>query len=306
MAYHVFISYRRDGGDAMARLLYDRLRADHYDPFLDVEQMRSGKFNEQLLERIAECEDFLLVLPPNALERCRDEEDWVRLEIREAIRLNKNIVPFMLRGFEFPSDMPEDIREIRHYQGVAASQDYFDSSMDKLRKLLSYVPRTTAETNESVPKHTIQIGNKVYEVDEGTTRQDIIARNKARRVETGKTVFMGLLIIAAAAAITCGLNLLVRQVTNHVLDLWLFANGEGSVDAYGFDQPAILMLMAAIMLIPCIILFAKGHEIESITLKILAVVLYVLTVLILHLLPKLILGLAIIALVVGLLISVLS
>lgn len=77
MPYHVFISYRRDGGDTMARLLYDRLKADGYAPFLDIEQMRSGKFNEQLYDRIAECEDFLMILSPGALDRCKNEDDWV-------------------------------------------------------------------------------------------------------------------------------------------------------------------------------------------------------------------------------------
>lgn len=154
MPYHVFISYRRDGGDTMARLLYDRLKADGYAPFLDIEQMRSGKFNEQLYDRIAECEDFLMILSPGALDRCKNEDDWVRLELLEALRLKKNIVPFILRDFEFPKPpritlsrkaIPSDILELRYYQGVAASQDYFDSSLERLKKLFRYQPGQTVE-----------------------------------------------------------------------------------------------------------------------------------------------------------------
>ncbi len=142
MGYRVFISYRREGGDDMARLIYERLKQDGYEPFFDVEQMRSGKFNDQLYARIAECEDFVLVLPPHGLERCVAKDDWVRLEIQEALRLKKNIIPFMMRNFEFPAELPSDISEIRDYQGVAASQDYFDSAYDRLKSLISYRPKT--------------------------------------------------------------------------------------------------------------------------------------------------------------------
>lgn len=48
MKYDVFISYRRDGGDILAMLLYNRLKDDGYNPFYDIETLRSGRFNEQL------------------------------------------------------------------------------------------------------------------------------------------------------------------------------------------------------------------------------------------------------------------
>ncbi len=285
MHYHVFISYRRDGGDAMARLLYDRLQADGYCPFLDVEQMRSGKFNDQLLKRIAECDDFVLILPPNGLDRCRNEEDWVRKEIVEALRLGKNIIPFMLRGFSFPTNLPECIKEVKDYQGIPASQDYFDSTMERLKSLLSYHPQQFVAMEDAPQKTTIQIGNKIYEVDEGVTRQDIIEMNKARRVETGKQVLLGLLILTAVAAVTYGLNLLVRNYINQVLDSWLYANSENSVASLEVYHPTLLLFFAAVAFLPCAYLFSKGLEIESITLKILAVILYLLIVLVMHLLP---------------------
>ena len=299
MQYHVFISYRRDGGDAMARLIYDRLQADGYFPFLDVEQMRSGKFNEQLYQRIAECDDFVLILPPNGLDRCHDEEDWVRKEVVEALRLGKNIIPFMLRGFSFPADLPECIKEVKDYQGIPASQDYFDSTMDRLKNLLSYSPPQSVEIEDAPQKNTIQIGNTIYEVDEDVTRQDIIEMNKARRVKIGKQVLLGLLILTAVSAVTYGLNWLVRDYTNQVLDSWLFKNSEDTVASLGIYHPGLLLVCAAFTFLPCIYLFGKGIEIESITLKILAIFLYLLIVLVLHLVPKLLLTVVIIAVVIG-------
>ncbi len=93
MNIQVFISYRRDGGDTLAQLLYDRLTKDGYRVFLDVESLRSGKLNKAIYSKIEECTDFLLILPEHGLDRCKNEDDWVRLEIEYAIKLKKNIIP---------------------------------------------------------------------------------------------------------------------------------------------------------------------------------------------------------------------
>lgn len=79
--YDIFISYRRDGGFEMARLLYDRLQDMGLNVFFDLEELRSGKFNVKLFGAIDDSSNFLLVLPPNSLDRCKNEDDWLRIEI---------------------------------------------------------------------------------------------------------------------------------------------------------------------------------------------------------------------------------
>lgn len=128
----IFISYRRTGGEFIAHLLYERLSQLGYSVFLDIETLRSGRFNEALYDRIEECDDFILILSENALDRCSNSEDWVRLEIESAIQKKKNIVPIMLRGFEFPVDLPDSISEVKYYNGIPASSDTFDSAIQKL------------------------------------------------------------------------------------------------------------------------------------------------------------------------------
>ena len=86
--YDVFISYRRDGGDVTAKHLRDALTERGYRVFLDVESLRNGPFNEALYEVIENTKDFLLILPPNGLDRCVNENDWVRLEIEHAKTFN--------------------------------------------------------------------------------------------------------------------------------------------------------------------------------------------------------------------------
>ena len=108
--------------------------------FLDVESLRSGKFNTQLFSVIEECQDFLLVLSEKALDRCSDPKDWVRLEIEHALKSRKNIVPVLGRGFVFPSNLPF-VDDIEYYQGVSANSEYFDASIDKIESLLVSVPK---------------------------------------------------------------------------------------------------------------------------------------------------------------------
>lgn len=136
--YDVFISYRREGGQDTARIIRDELRAKGFRVFFDVEALRSGKFNEQLLDTIQGCNDFILICSKGALDRCSQPEDWVRQELACALKHNKNVIPVLLRGFEFPSPetLPEDIREVCYCNGLSASHEHFDAFILKLTNFL--------------------------------------------------------------------------------------------------------------------------------------------------------------------------
>ena len=137
MSYQIFISYRREGGEALAYLINERLSAAGYKVFYDMESLTSGKFNTKLLEVIDVCEDILVVLPPRALDRCIDENDWLRLEIIYALKKGKNIIPVMMKGFDWPDTMPEEMLELKNYNGVAVTFDFFDGVMMKIVKYLT-------------------------------------------------------------------------------------------------------------------------------------------------------------------------
>ncbi len=79
--YDVFISYRRDGGEEAARLIRNSLKERGYRVFLDTESLRSGQFDKELYRVIEEAKDVVVILPPNGLDRCSNEGDWLRLEI---------------------------------------------------------------------------------------------------------------------------------------------------------------------------------------------------------------------------------
>ena len=103
----VFISYRREGGEFVAKKLRDTLVKAHYHAFLDIEGLGSGDFNEHLLQAIDSSSDYILVLSKNSLDRCVNGDDWVRREIEYAHSNNKHIVALVNKDFEFPENLPE-------------------------------------------------------------------------------------------------------------------------------------------------------------------------------------------------------
>lgn len=76
----VFVSYRRSNGSQLASLLKVHLQLRGFSVFIDVERLEAGKFDNNLLQSIQKAKHFLLVLTPNALDRCLgdgEQKDWV-------------------------------------------------------------------------------------------------------------------------------------------------------------------------------------------------------------------------------------
>src|SRR3954471_6487109 len=102
MAHDIFISYRRDDGEHLAGRVNDVLKGRGFSVFMDVVDLKNGKFNSALFREIEEIRDMIVILTPNCLERCKNKNDLFRKEIGYAIKCKKNIVPVMARGFEMP------------------------------------------------------------------------------------------------------------------------------------------------------------------------------------------------------------
>lgn len=154
--FQIFISYRRDGGEFLAGRVSDKLTDMGYSVFYDIESMRSGLFNNQIYSAIEQCEDVLLVLPPNALDRCTDENDWVRKEIEYALKNNKNIIPLIMRDFSFPPDLPECIKDVAMCEGVLVDSYYFDAVISRVCTLIKSVPCKAAEKESEDLKNGVR------------------------------------------------------------------------------------------------------------------------------------------------------
>ncbi|XP_052757607.1 NAD(+) hydrolase sarm1 isoform X5 [Galleria mellonella] len=136
----VFVSYRRSNGSQLASLLKVHLQLRGFTVFIDVERLEAGKFDNNLLQSIRQAKHFLLVLTPNALDRCKDDteqKDWVHREIVAALQSQCNIVP-IIDNFEWPNaeELPEDMRAVCHFNGVRWIHDYQDACVEKLESFL--------------------------------------------------------------------------------------------------------------------------------------------------------------------------
>ena len=164
--YNVFISYRREGGYELARLVYEHLTSKGFHPFFDLEELSSGQLNHKLYDTIEECDNFILILNANCLDKCHNESDWVRLEIKHAIEKKKNIIPFMMGDFSWPKEPIKGLEELSNYNGVLASREYFGASIDKLSSMFKKDENVDKELENKKPIKTNRLSNKYFSADD--------------------------------------------------------------------------------------------------------------------------------------------
>lgn len=133
--YDIFISYRRDGGAQYARILQLALQQRGYRVFLDYDELTDGIFSEHIKNALEATPVFMVILSKNALDRCVNENDWLRQEITLAYTGKKQIIPVNPDGIfdlNIPDALPEVIKkmvieyqhsEIRFGQTLSATVD---------------------------------------------------------------------------------------------------------------------------------------------------------------------------------------
>lgn len=135
----VFISYRREGGEFVAKKLRDVLVKAHYHAFMDIEGLGSGNFNDALLNAIDNSKDYVLILSENSLNRCENEDDWVRREIEYARSKNKKFVLLQDKKFVFPENLPESCSFLKDEEMIRIEYEKLDDIpllLKNLKKIL--------------------------------------------------------------------------------------------------------------------------------------------------------------------------
>ena len=149
----VFISYRRDDTAGHAGRLFDHLqRAFGADGvFMDLDDIgRGDRFAEILTTKLRESDVLIavvgrrwLTLTDKAGRRRLDaDDDWVREEIRTALKSGHLVIPVRVDGAAMPTatDLPDDIRELMARQwaevrdGSAFEHDVEDLTKDIRRR----------------------------------------------------------------------------------------------------------------------------------------------------------------------------
>lgn len=133
MNNQIFISYRHQGGEAMAFLLKERfLQERGWAVFFDRDSLGNGRYDKKIFSAIANSRIFLLILSMGALDACEDENDWVYKEVKQAMETNRTIIPVMMDGFVWPDVLPKEIDCLRNINGVAFSFNDFIGSFELL------------------------------------------------------------------------------------------------------------------------------------------------------------------------------
>jgi len=132
----VFISYRRDTGSDLAGRISDSLVSKGIKTFFDMSSMKSGEYDSQIFNSIDESDAVIVILSPKSLDRCIDENDWVRQEIRRAFNNRKKVIPVIMNGFEFPKELPEDISRLRLMEGVHSNSELYSAFIDRIIQLI--------------------------------------------------------------------------------------------------------------------------------------------------------------------------
>ena len=138
MKYDIFISYRRDGGSEFARSVKSALEGRRYSVFLDFDELKDGKFDERIIMAIEQAPVFMFILSEHSLDRCVNEDDWVRREIEHAYGLGKHFIPVNKDGdfTRLPDGLPQVVAEVfsrNQYSEIMIGQ-LFEASMDKMIK----------------------------------------------------------------------------------------------------------------------------------------------------------------------------
>lgn len=141
--YDVFISYRRVGGADFAHLLKLQLRAAGLEVFLDVENLGTGNFSDQLVSSLTASRNVILVWTKGCMDRFLDDvdttnSDFVRLEYVQCLRLKKHAVPVYKEDFEFPAEgrLPPDVRGVLSLNAIKWIGEYREASFHKLKAAL--------------------------------------------------------------------------------------------------------------------------------------------------------------------------
>jgi hypothetical protein len=126
MRKDVFISYRREGGEHLALRVSNALKERRLSVFMDRMIPKGREFNETLLEEIKKAANIVVIVTHGCFNRCNDDDDWLRREIRYALEHNKNIVPLIDSGVRMPGDLPDDISRFANHNGVTLTPGHFD------------------------------------------------------------------------------------------------------------------------------------------------------------------------------------
>jgi hypothetical protein len=144
-----FISYRRNGSEALAAMLKYRLNQvlPKWEVFHDHGSIPPGTDFKEVVRDAISRSDLLIVLidenwvgsRPQQPSRIMDDNDFSRFEVGEALRLDKRILPVLVNNAKMPdpSALPSDIAAMTTKNALELRISRFESDFPHLVKAIS-------------------------------------------------------------------------------------------------------------------------------------------------------------------------
>lgn|GEM_PF-2685022 len=172
MPGNIFISYRRGDEPGFAGRLYDRLEQafSRSRIFIDVDNIPAGAdFVEVLGRKVAECEVLLAIIGDEWLmrdgagnRRIDHPEDFVRIEIEQALHLGKTIIPVLIGPIQMvrEEDLPPSLKPLARRNKISVSHEHFATDCARLVQAIQGVLGETADNRAPIRKrrHALWLG----------------------------------------------------------------------------------------------------------------------------------------------------
>ena len=106
--------------------------------FLDVDRLKSGRFDTKLLRHIQNSPNFIVIMSAGGLDRCHQRDDWLRREIDHAIQCRRNVLPIMMPGFEMPKALrlPHNLRKLATFNAIRYEHENHDGVIGQLLQFI--------------------------------------------------------------------------------------------------------------------------------------------------------------------------
>jgi formylglycine-generating enzyme required for sulfatase activity len=171
MAGKIFISYRRDDAKWEARTIHKAFCQvlPHEHVFIDIDTIPPGSnFRKILKDWVDECDVLLALIGPgwiNAIDpktnvrRLDNPNDFVRIEIGEALARDIPVVPVLIDGTPMPDVdlLPNGLKELIDRMAEFVEYRTFDADVERLIKKLRLtqqpVQRMPAQPAVATPRH---------------------------------------------------------------------------------------------------------------------------------------------------------
>src|SRR5262245_34541258 len=148
----IFINYRRGDDPGNTGRLFDQLEDvfPREQLFIDVDSIRPGRdFVRVVEEQVAQCDVLLAVIGKGWLDARDDQgtrrlekpDDFVRIEIESALKLDKVVIPVLVQDARMPSahDLPDALKPLARRNAVRLTHERFRAEAQGLVKAIQQI-----------------------------------------------------------------------------------------------------------------------------------------------------------------------